>query len=299
MPALASAKWKTYLVGARPQFLLLSVVLVLLGTSVANYEGAFDVGRALLASVGLVLAHISTNTLNDYSDFRSGIDLNTDRSVFNGGSGILPASLLQPKQMLWYGVATLALAATVGAMFVFIVGWLLLPVLFVGWATVVLYTPVMTRIGWPEWVPGVGLGALPVLGAYYIQTEAYSTAVLWVAVPSGILAHNLLLLNEFPDVDADRAGGRRTLPIVLGKSVATVIYAVLTVAVFLAIVFGALTSKMPTATLLALLAMPVAIMAIVGAFHHQEPAKFAAALRNNVIVVLATQVLLSVGYSLA
>lgn len=89
------------------------------------------------------------------------------------------------------------------------------------------------------------------------------------------------------------------MPIVLGKSVAAIIYAVLTLAVFVVIVVGVVTANMPSLTLIALLTLPVAIMAIIGALRYRHPDKLATAMKNNVIVVLATQALLSIGYFLA
>ncbi len=68
-------KLKTWFLAVRPQFLVLSVVLAFLGTSLAWYDGYFNPGLALLAFIGLLLAHVSVNVLNDYFDYRSGIDL--------------------------------------------------------------------------------------------------------------------------------------------------------------------------------------------------------------------------------
>ncbi len=109
----------------------LSVVLAFLGTSIAWYNGYFHLGYALLAFVGLLLCHISVNVLNDYFDYRSGVDLETKRTPFSGGSGILPAGLLRPTQVLWFGLASLLLAIPKGVYFVIVRGWLLLPLLLV------------------------------------------------------------------------------------------------------------------------------------------------------------------------
>ncbi|MFC1984813.1 hypothetical protein ACFLUW_00245, partial [Chloroflexota bacterium] len=78
-------KLKIWFLETRPQFLLLSVVLAFLGTCIAWYDGAFHLDYALLAFFGLLLAHISVNVLNDYFDYRSGIDLETKRTPFSGG----------------------------------------------------------------------------------------------------------------------------------------------------------------------------------------------------------------------
>ena len=193
-------KLKIWFLETRPQFLLLSVVLALLGTSIAWYNGYFHLGYALLAFIGLLLAHISVNTLNDYFDYRSGVDLATKRTPFSGGSGVLPAGLLKPRQVFWLGMTSFLLTIPIGIYFIIVRGWLLLPLLLIAAVCVLLYSPVILKLGWPEWAPGVGLGVLPVLGVYFVQTAAYTWPVAVASIPSGILVHNLLLLNEFPDL---------------------------------------------------------------------------------------------------
>lgn len=290
---------KVFFLETRPQFLLLTVVLVFLGTSIAWHDGSFHLQHAVLAFVGLLLAHISVNVLNDYFDYRSGIDLETKRTPFSGGSGILPAATLRPRQVLWFGLIAFFLTIPVGIYFVVVIGWPLLPLILVGALCVFLYTPMLLKMGWPEWVPGVGLGTLPVLGAYFVQAGEYTWPAVVAAIPSGILVHNLLFLNEFPDVDADRKGGRRTLPIILGKARASVLYSALTVATYAWIIGGVAWGVMPAFSLVALLTLPMAAKAIQGARRYDDEAKLIPALGSNVMVVLLTQLLLGIGYILA
>jgi len=292
-------KLKVWFLETRPQFLLLSVVLAFLGTCIAWYDGYFHLGYALLAFLGLLLCHTSVNVLNDYFDYRSGIDLEAKRTPFSGGSGILPAALLKPKQVLWLGLVSLLVAVPIGVYFVIARGWQLLPLLVVGALCALLYTPVLTRLRWPELAPGVGLGALPVVGTYFVQTAAYTLPAVVASIPSGILVHNLLLLNEFPDAEADRKAGRKTLPIVMGKSKAWVVYSVLTILVYLWIIGGVVVGKMPAFSLIALLTLPFAIKAIQGTRKHDEMSQLVPAMANNVMVVLLTQFLLGIGYILA
>ncbi len=287
-------KLKIWFLETRPQFLLLSVVLAFLGTCIAWYDGAFHLGYALLAFIGLLLCHISANTLNDYFDYKSGIDLETRRTPFSGGSGILPPSLMSPKQVLWLGLVSFLLAVPIGVYFVVVRGWLLLPLLAIGAICILLYTPLITRLGWPEWAPGVGMGALPIMGFYFVQTATYTWPAVVAAIPSGILVYNLLLLNEFPDTEADMKAGRRTMPILIGKAKTSIIYSALTVAIYLWIVGGVAAGMMPLFSLIALLTIPFAIKAIQGALRYEE--MIVPAMANNVLVVLLTQLLLGIGY---
>ncbi|MFC1974550.1 prenyltransferase [Chloroflexota bacterium] len=292
-------KLKIWFLETRPQFLLLSVVLAFLGTSIAWYDGAFHLGYALLAFLGLLLTHISVNVLNDYFDYKSGVDLETKRTPFSGGSGILPAALLTPRQVLWFGSVSFLLAVPIGVYFVIARGWLLLPLLLVATVCVLLYTPFILKLSWPEWAPGVGLGALPVLGAYFVQTTAYTIPAVIASIPSGILVHNLLLLNEFPDTEADNKAGRKTMPITMGKQKASLVYSILTVVVYLWIIGAVVARVMPAFALIALLTLPLAIKAIQGALKYHDASKLMPALGNNVLVILLTQLLLGIGYILA
>jgi len=290
---------KIWFLETRPHFLILSVMLAFLGTAIAWYDGAFHLGHALLAFFGLLLAHISVNVLNDYFDYRSGIDLETQRTPFSGGSGVLPASLLQPKQVLWLGIITFLMAVPIGVYFLIVKGWLLLPLLLVAAVCIFFYTPVILKTKSPEWAAGLGLGTLPVLGAYFVQTGTYTWPVLVASIPSGILVYNLLLLNEFPDVEADRKARRKTLPIVIGNSKASVVYSTMAVFVYLWIIGGVAFGKMPYFSLIALLTVPFAIKAIRGALRSEEMSRLIPAMANNVLVIMLAQLLLGVGYILA
>jgi 1,4-dihydroxy-2-naphthoate octaprenyltransferase len=292
-------KLKIWFLETRPQFLLLSVVLAFLGTCIAWYDGYFHLGYALLAFVGLLLCHISVNVLNDYFDYRSGVDLETKRTPFSGGSGILPAILLKPRQVFWFGLVSFLLAIPIGLYFVLTRGWLLLPLLLIAAICILIYTPFILKLRWPEWAPGVGMGTLPVLGMYFVQTAAYTLPAIIAAIPSGILVHNLLLLNEFPDTEADERAGRKTLPITMGKARASIVYSILTLVVYLWIIGAVVAGQMPAFSLLALLTLPLAIKAIQGARKHQDMTKLVPAMANNVLVVLLTQLLLGIGYILA
>ena len=209
-----------WIMETRPQFLTLSIVLAFFGTSIAWYDGPVNLGYALLAGFGLMLTHGSVNAINDYFDYKSGIDLDVERTPFSGGSGLVPEGKIPLSHALWVGVVTSLVALLIGIFFIAVKGWLLLPLLIVAALCLVLYTPVILKTPWPEWSPGLGLGILPILGFYFIQAGRYDWTVLIASIPSGILVHNLLLLNEFPDVEADRKGGRKTIPVAFGLDAA-------------------------------------------------------------------------------
>lgn len=298
------AKLMLWFKETRPQFLFLSVVLAFLGTAIAWYYGSFNFGYALLAGFGLVLTHGSANAINDYFDYKSGIDLNTKRTPFSGGSGLVPDGKLPLKHALWVGVVTSLVALIIGIFFIIVSGWQLIPLLLVAALCLVLYTPVILRTPRPEWSPGLALGILPILGFYFVQTGEYDWVVLIASIPSGILVHNLLLLNEFPDVEADRKGGRKTTPVVYGMEAAGKVFRMTTISVYIWIVGCVLATLvtdsvvMPVYCLIVLLTLPLAIKAMQGSKQYKDMNKLVPALRSNVMFILITQLLLGVGYIL-
>ena len=142
-------KLKKWLMVIRAPFLPLSVVLAFLGTCIAWYDGAFHLGYALLAFFGLLLAHISVDVLNEYFDYKSGIDLETKRTPFSGGSGALPTGLLSPRQALWLGIVSFLLTVPIGIFFVITRGWLLLPLVLIAAICILIYTPFILKTRWP------------------------------------------------------------------------------------------------------------------------------------------------------
>jgi 1,4-dihydroxy-2-naphthoate octaprenyltransferase len=292
---------KTYFLETRPQFLILSLVLIILATSMAWYDGIFNIKYTLLTFLGLLLLHISVNTLNDYFDYKSGIDLKVNRTPFSGGSGLLPSGKISAKQTFWLGMISFILAVPIGVYFVLNKGFYLLPIFILGAILVLFYTSHLAKLGLgvSEISAGLGLGTLPVLGAYLILNKGFSFPVLFACIPSGILVCNLLYLNEFPDMEADITGKRKTLPIILGKDKAAVLYSALTLLVYLWIILGVILKFMPPFTLIALLTLPFAFKAIGGSLAHRDLSKLVPAQGANVMVVLLTQLLLGIGYILS
>ena len=167
----------------------------------------------------------------------------------------------------------------------------------IGGITAVSYTEYLARWTLGELASGIALGSLVVLGAFYVQTGVFTPAVIWASVPAGLLTFLLLFLNEFPDADADRAGGRRHLVIVLGKPRAAALYAVLLLGVYLSIIAGVFVGGMPRWTLLGLLTFPLAArVTLLTIRHHLDTPRLIPAQGMNVMVVLATDFLLAAGF---
>lgn len=298
---LPKAKLKVWFLETRPQFLPLSLLLVSLGGAIAWWHTRrFDPISFLLTLVGLVLAHIGINVLNDYFDYESKIDLETERTLFSGGSGILPAGLLEPETVYKFGVGSLASALLVGIYLTVISGWLLLLIIIAGGISGYFYSPRLAKWRIGEFAAGLCMGSLPVLGAYFVQTGSFTGEAIIPSLAPGFLTANLLLLNEFPDVRPDSKGGRNNLVIHLGKKKASRLYVALLGTVYLSIAVGVTTQLMPFTTLIGLATVPIAWKAArIALRYYAETERLIPGLRANVSVVLGTDALLAAAYIIA
>lgn len=298
---------KKWVLETRPQFLILSVLLVAHGAALAFWQmreagaGGLNWGLMLLAMAGLVLMHGSVNALNDWHDYeKSGIDKEVRQTPFSGGSGLVPTGVLTARGALSIGVTTLAVGTAIGLYLAWVAGWPLFVIGAIGVLSIVLYTPVFTRIGLGELWAGLGLGLLPIVGVYFLLTGRLDT-VAWVSgIPSYLLTYNLLFLNEFPDAAADIKGGRKHLVIRLGKAHARWLYAVVEIGTYAAIVAGVAFGILTPWALLGLLAGVFAFKAITGLWTNYDGfEEIFPAMGANVLAVLGTNALLAFGYLIA
>ena len=284
---------------ARAPFLLLPPTLVASGAAAAAWAGHFSWLHSVVALVGLVALHMSVNTLNEWSDMRTGIDLHTERTPFSGGSGTLPAGAMSLNAALLFGLATAAVGLAVGVWFVARIGTALVPLMIIGGVCVLAYTDVLARLGIGEIAAGFGLGTGPVLGAALVQDGSWSLAAIAVSVPAFFMTFNLLLLNEFPDEQADRQGGRRNLVLLLGRRGAALVYAAAALATPASIVAAVIIGWLPAPALLGALPSLLLAKPLAWAFGDASKPVPIPAMGANVVWNLATNSLLAVGLVVA
>ena len=281
----------------RAPFLILSVVLVLIGTAAAAHDGAARTVHALLLMAGVVLAHIAVNLFNELSDFQTGIDERTDRTPFSGGSGMMQTGKTSPRAVRAAAYGSMGIAALIGLFFCFTSGWLIAVFMLFGGVAVRFYTTHLARILLGELFAGLALGSLVVLGVYYSLTGYLTPEIIFVSIPPGILTALLLFLNEFPDREADFRGGRRHLVIKFGRKKSAVLYAAVLGSVYLFIGLAPLAASAPRLILIGLGTLPVAAAAAATALRkHADHQAMIPALGMNVIVVLLTDLLIAAAY---
>lgn len=256
----------------RLPFLTLVPPCVLLGVSTAYLEkGGFDWLYLLLAFLGALAAHIGVNALNEYSDFRSGLDLKTERTPFSGGSGTLAAEPDKARYALLVGSLSLMLVGLIGLYFVFTYGWKIAPLGLLGIFVIVAYTPLMTRSSLLCLIsPGLGFGILMVNGTHFVLTGSYHMSALVASLLPFFLVSNLLLMNQFPDLEADREVGRRHLIIAHGRQAGVRVFALFLIGGYLTLLLATLRGLLPLWGLLGLLTLPLAVNVALGLARENE-----------------------------
>jgi len=296
---VALTRWWDFLGPARPPFLVLTPACVLLGlgTAVWTTGGAVDPVHFLLVLAGALAAHVSVNAFNEYFDFRSGLDAVTQRTPFSGGSGTLVARPELAVPTLAMAVAALAITAAVGLYFISIRGMALMPLGLLGMVVIVVYTPWLTHSPLLCLVAaGLGFGPLMVVGTDFVLTGSYSKTALVASLVPFFLVNNLLLLNQFPDVEADRQAGRRTLPISIGRRASTLVYGAFVLLACLALAAGIASHLLPIASLAGLAGLAVAMAAFAGAFRYSDQTgKLIPYMGMNVAANILTPLLIAAG----
>jgi 1,4-dihydroxy-2-naphthoate octaprenyltransferase len=282
----------------RIPFLVLTPACVSLGVGSAIWTtGEVRVLFVVLALIGALSAHISVNSLNEYFDYRSGLDFRTKRTPFSGGSGVLPENPNTAGYALIIGLVSLALTGIVGIYFIQVWGWRLLPLGLIGLFVIVFYTiwftarPLLCLA-----VPGLGFGTLMVMGTDFVLTGSYSCTAFVASLVPFFLVSNLLLLNQFPDVEPDRSVGRRHLPIALGLRRSSLIYGLFLLLSYVSIALGVHLHHLPRFSLIGLFTIAIALPAFAGAYRFGEDIeRLIPYLGLNVVVVILTPLLVAAG----
>tara|TARA_Y100001936_G_scaffold234873_1_gene262475 strand:- start:970 stop:1854 length:885 start_codon:yes stop_codon:yes gene_type:complete len=246
----------------RIKFLLASVIAVSLGLSLAWYSGhPIDILHAFLTFAGVISLHASVDLLNDYWDFKRGIDTKTKRTKMSGGTGVLPEGLLKPKSVYIVGVAFLILGAIIGIYFVFIFGITIGLILGFAILSVIFYSTKIVNWGLAEVFVTIK-GTLIIIGTYFIQSQNIDDFTVLAGIVVGIFSSLVLYVASIPDHDIDKEKGRRTLIIIFGKTNAVKIFLIFPILAYGIIIYGVMSGLFPIYSLIVILAKPFLIIAI-------------------------------------
>ena len=246
----------------RVKFLLASVIAVSLGLSLAWHSGhPIDILHAILTFAGVISLHASVDLLNDYWDFKRGIDTKTKRTKMSGGTGVLPEGLLTPKSVYIVGIAFLILGAIIGIYFVIIFGITIGLILGFAILSVIFYSTNFVNWGLAEVFVTIK-GTLIIIGTYYIQSQSIDDFSILAGIVVGVLSSLVLFVTSIPDHDVDKEKGRRTLIIIFGKANAVKTFLIFPILAYGIIIYGVVSGLFPIYSLIVLLAKPFLIMAI-------------------------------------
>ncbi|HET7051048.1 MAG TPA: 1,4-dihydroxy-2-naphthoate polyprenyltransferase [Solirubrobacteraceae bacterium] len=289
---------RIWLMAARIRTLPAAIAPVLVGTALAGWQHVFHPLRFVAALIGAIFIQVGTNLSNDYSDARRGADAE-DRlgPVRVTAGGLVPPSQVLVATYVSFGVAVLA-----GVYLVVVAGWQLL---LVGAASIlagVLYTGGPKPYGYEglgELFVFLFFGIVAVAGSYFVQVKHLDWKAFALAVPVGLLASAILVVNNFRDIDSDRRAGKRTLAVRLGRQRTRTMFAAI---VYLAFVLAPVTwvfGPMKPWMLLPWLTLPLAAQIVREVRNRTDGPSLNQALAHTGMLQLAFCILLSAGLLLS
>ena len=207
----------------RVRFLLASIIAVSAGLAITWWNtSSITIFDAILTICGVLALHASVDLLNDYWDFKRGIDTTTHRTKMSGGSGVLPEGLLKPAQVYAAGITFLIIGTAIGIYFVATDGIVIGIILAFAVISIYFYSTKIVDWGLAEVFVAIK-GSMIVMGTYFVQTSQITEQSVLAGIVIGVLSSLVLFITSFPDHDADKAKGRKTLVISLGKQKACTI----------------------------------------------------------------------------
>lgn len=293
---------QTIVATTRPAFLLLTPAVLTLAYAISYWQqGSINITLSVLIFIAALSAHISVNTFNEYHDFRSGLDMTTVRTRFSGGSGGLPENPSAASLVLFIAWITLAITIIIGLYFISIYGLTLLPLGLLGSLLIISYTGWITKKPWLcILTPGLAFGPIFIVGSDFVLTGSYSVTALIASLPIFFLVNNLLLLNQFPDEQADQQAGRNHIVIQYGKKFSSQLLIVFYILAYLTLILAVVLKVLPAEALLGLLSIILAIKCSqILLTNYQHTTGLLPAMALNVAVTLLTPILMAIGIVLS
>jgi 1,4-dihydroxy-2-naphthoate octaprenyltransferase len=289
---------RIWLMAARIRTLPAAIAPVLVGTALAGWQHIFHPLRFVAALIGAIFIQVGTNLSNDYSDARRGADAE-DRL---GPVRVTAGGLVPPRQVLIATYVSFGVAVLAGVYLVVVAGWQLL---LVGAASIlagVLYTGGPKPYGYEglgELFVFLFFGIVAVAGSYFVQVKHLDWKAFALAVPVGLLASAILVVNNFRDIDSDRRAGKRTLAVRMGRDKTRAMFAVIVYLAFLLAPVTWVFGPMKPWVLLPWLTLPLAAQIVREVRNRTDGPSLNQALAHTGMLQLAFCTLLSAGLLLS
>ena len=194
-------------------------------------------------------------------------------------------------------IVTFLITGLIGVYFLYVKGLPLLPIGVLGLLVIAAYTPWITRSPLLCLIaPGLGFGPLMVIGTDFVLTGRYSWTALMASLIPFFLVSNLLLLNQFPDVEADRSVGRRHFPVTVGRRTSSLIYGAFLALTYISLILGVNFGYLPRTSLIGLTVLIVAVPTFIGVYRYaEEVKKLIPYMGLNVVINIVTPILVALG----
>jgi len=252
----------------RVRFLLASVIAVSVGLALHwSQNGSIDYLDIILTFAGVLALHASVDLLNDYWDFKRGIDTKTTRTKMSGGTGVLPEGLLKPSSVYRAGIVFLIIGSLIGSYFVIMNGILIAIILGFAILSIYFYSTKIVDSGLGEFFVAVK-GSMIVIGTFFIQSGEVNIESILAGIVIGTLSSLVLFIASFPDHDADKSKGRKTLVILAGKEKAIKLFWIFPLVSYVVILIGVSVNLFPFLSLISLLSFPLMIKSGLGLQKH-------------------------------
>lgn len=248
----------------RVRFLLASVIAVSVGLALNRWQNSsIDLFDTVLIFAGVLSLHASVDLLNDFWDFKRGIDIKTKRTKMSGGTGVLPEGLLKPSSVYRAGIAFLIIGSLIGGYFVITDGIIIAVILGFAILSIYFYSTKIVDSGLGEFFVAVK-GSMIVIGTFFIQSGQINIESILGGIVVGSLSSLVLFIASFPDHDADKSKGRKTLVIAVGKEKASKLFWIFPIISYSAILIGVSANLFPMLSLISLLSLPLMIKSGLG-----------------------------------
>ncbi|MFB5622871.1 MAG: prenyltransferase [Nitrosarchaeum sp.] len=252
----------------RIRFLLASVIAVSVGLAITWHQNfTINFFDAILIFSGVLALHASVDLLNDYWDYKRGIDTITKRTKMSGGTGVLPEGLLKSSSVYRAGIGFLILGSIIGFYFVFTDGLVIAVILGFAILSIYFYSTKIVDSGLAEFFVAVK-GSMIVLGTYFIQSNQITLEPIFGGIVVGVLSSLVLFIASFPDHDADKSKGRKTLVIVVGKEKAVSLFWIFPIISYFFILLGIVLGIFPFLSIITLCSIPLMIKSGLGLKHN-------------------------------
>ncbi len=280
--------------------LIFGLLASLLGIIAAYHYGEVFPLYALLALVGVLLAQISANVLDDYIDYKSGIDKYTAKTGLNGGSKVLVEKRAKPEYVLAMGLISFFAALAIGA-YLSILYPPVIPFIIIGATSILLYAKYLVKVAFlSEFSIGISFFSISV-GVFLISGMSYThiASIAIVSILAGMMVGLAGFVNGIADKKADKRCGRKTCSTFMSRCAGSYYYLITLFLGYVALLIGIYFGYVPQAMAITLLLIPFILYVFFGVKNYKNPLKFGSRVKMHFIIYIAMLLLMMLSYLIA